>query len=548
MTIVFKKLLRFIPQLQLQLTHTHLNLNPPISKTDVDMFAQRRQVPQKAGPADLRVSATPAGAVRRPLREIPRKPVPQVSSHVRRELPREMQFVDPSWASNDFVPRAMAKAPAQAPNLRDNRSKEPGQFKALLTSVYQRGKKGKSRVDKTAISAPIELLSAPPSVPTHQAPRPTPRRPHAAPAKKPLPPLPSEWKTSNPVFQSSATQEAPDEEARGQSHWSAGVWSVLADDGDQEPHVADWSSDEEGDDYDLDAEYEDDDDMRRASTEVVVNGESVMNWRLPQYDAYMSFPEPSFETEEADLESEKQRRRRGMVFSSSESFQLYDPSCAAGEGYEEEDDNLEVYTSSEENSVVESSSVSLEPEYSPRDEDSSSPSNPQQIEIVITPPTPTRGRSGSLVSSEHLTVSDAYKRIAEKSRREANRAREESELVLHYCKPLMKAFDLIKSDPDFAHLGSWEGAFEVLEMILKERKYNRIDMEQARGSATWFKGMYEKMLDNQIRRNSIQKPCTVTGNAHDVRFMGQPTNSSTEQQVRTERRQTRHGVNRYLTV
>ncbi|KAF7537030.1 hypothetical protein G7054_g4052 [Neopestalotiopsis clavispora] len=482
------------------------------------MFSQRRQaVPQKAGPADLRLAAVSEGTVQHPPRTIPRKPVAQRYDHARSELPRESRSEAPSWVSHDFAPRTMAQAPAQAPELRE-RSKEFGHLKSLWSSVYNRNsKKGKSTLDKASISAPINA-KVPPRVSNFQVPSaPAPRRPgrtdeprsvstnsrsqtKLAPVKKPLPPIPSEWKTSNPVHISPALYEDLGEEGQDYARWSLGNWSLVADDGDQEPRIADWSSDEEGDcGADSDSECENDE-FRRLSTEVVVNGESIEKWQLSS-DRYLSFPEPSFEEVE-ERESTKTQRRRGMIFSSNEMVQLPDESDESDsddEVDEVETDDLEGTASSEEPSVLDASFQSPEQEPSLDDEDSSLAPHLQKVEIKVTPPTPTRGRSGSLVHNEYLTPADAYKRIAEKSRKEAKRSREEADYVLYHCRPLMKALDIIKNDPEFAHLDSWEGAFEVLEMILRERKYGKIARQEARNSAIWFRFLYEKMLQEQIR-------------------------------------------------
>ncbi|ETS83820.1 hypothetical protein PFICI_05696 [Pestalotiopsis fici W106-1] len=519
------------------------------------MFPQRRQAPQKAGPADLRLAAVPGDAVQHSLRTIPRKPVSQRYDHVHADLPHESKFEAPSWVSHDFVPRAMPKAPAQAPELRE-RGKEAGQLRSLFSSVYNRNKKGKSKLDKASISAPINIY-APPRVSNFRAPTGTmPRRPgrtdgftsvptssraQANPVSeaKPLPPVPSEWKTSNPVRLSPAPREDADMEDQAYARWSIGNWSLVADDGDQEPRVADWSSDEEGEEEeyvdDLDSACGDDE-LRRASTEVVVDGDAIENWQLSRGNVYLSFPEPGFEEKE-EGNSTKQQRRRGIIFSSSETVQLPDEAYVDDEVKEEEDDDLEGPASSEEPSVFDASFQSPEQEHSVDNEDSSSAPHLQLVEIKVTPPTPTRGRADSLVHNEYLTPADAYKRIAEKYRKEAKRSREEADLVLYHCKPLMQAFEIIKNDPEFSHLDSWEGAFEVLEMILQERKYNKIAREQARSSAIWFRELYEKMLSEQVRLVSIY------GTSEDFVFTTLSSSASSEGHAErsVEREHTRGG-------
>ncbi|KAK9770567.1 hypothetical protein AB5N19_11388 [Seiridium cardinale] len=499
----------------------------------------------QAGSADLRIATTTARSRPHGFIRIPRKPVAQ-DARQHRLATLSLGKVDGSnLGSPQWTPKPMEQTQAQAPPLvmKSQGTQKESSYKTALSAVYGRGSKKNVKTNKLAISAPIQV-NAPPTIPDFQAPAAPmpPKRParmdvetpgsttgarqtHAGSANKTLPPLPlypsnfesiqhaqphpdkisrgpSEWKMSNPVSLPQTPRAKPMEEGRLVSaqmspypvrpRFGVGNWSWSANYGDDgNGPVADWSEDDDEADP-----YPERDATRKASIEAIVNGGKVNDhWPLSSDTGYISFPEPSLEN--AGMELTKQARRQGRIFSVEEISQFPDASCLAGEEYDDGDDFLDAGFD-EESEIIDSSLDEEESAFQVDDSDVSP--RRHRIDIKITPPTPPLERSPSLVSNKYLTPDHAWKQIAERCHREASRSRDEAEQVLEHCLPLMKAFDLIKSHIEFSHLDSWDGAYQVLEMILEDRKYSARTCQQAQSSARWFHGEWQKDFEQEKQK------------------------------------------------
>ncbi|KAK6067771.1 hypothetical protein SCUP515_09971 [Seiridium cupressi] len=504
----------------------------------------------QTGSADLRIATTTVRSGPHGFIRIPRKPVAQDARQHRSATLSPGKVNGSNSGSSQWTPKSMEQTQAQAPPLVMNSqgAQKESSYKTALSAVYGRGSKKNVKTNKLAISAPVQM-KVPPTIPDFQAPAaPMPKRParmdvetpgsttgarqtHAGSANKTLPLLPlhpsnfesiqhaqphpdkisrgpSEWKMSNPVSLPQTPQAKPLEEGRlisnqmspypARPRFNVGNWSWSADYGDDENGpVADWSED----DKEADA-YPKRDATRKASIEAVVNGGTVSDdWPLSNGTGYVSFPEPSLEN--AGVELTKQSRRQGRIFSAEEISQFPDASCLAGEEYDDGDEFLDAGFD-EESEVID---LSLDEEESAFQVDDSDESpHRHQIDIKITPPTPPLERSPSFVSNKYLTPDYAWKRIAERCHREASRSRDEAEQVLEHCLPLMKAFDLIKSHTEFSHLNSWDGAYQVLEMILEDRKYSATTCQQAQSSARWFHSEWQKDFEQEKEKQKrLQK-------------------------------------------
>ncbi|KAI0131999.1 hypothetical protein BJ170DRAFT_679896 [Xylariales sp. AK1849] len=184
--------------------------------------------------------------------------------------------------------------------------------------------------------------------------------------------------------------------------------------------------------------------------------------------SYTSFPEPPPEPEMTN----KQSRRRGILFGPGD---FPDPTCFAGQDYDDEDDLDDAGFDDEQPEIV-----------------TESESGPAIPTIILTPPSPTR--KSSVVSNKHLSIGSAWKTIAETERRRAELEAQDAEDVLAYCAPLIAAFEVVKAHPEFEHLDSWEGIEDVLEKILEERDTATHERDRAIAAAVWFKKQWKRLL------------------------------------------------------
>ncbi|KAH6660677.1 hypothetical protein BKA67DRAFT_530767 [Truncatella angustata] len=465
---------------------------------------------RQAGTSELRHDGSFQSSVPRcETRRIPRKAVGHDAarqSSMAPALTRNTNDLSPT--STKSVTHSLRQGASRVPEsygkVKDAKQKESSN-KSIFSELYSRRNKKKTRTDKLVISAPIQItpplvtsdLCAPAGPTQKRTGRPADTtsdsnvklgQARVASTNKTFPKISSdasrsmdtrnhkpgqpqisyrpeinEWKSSNPVELPSSIRS----EQMSERH----IYPCLA-----KPHPSvsscSWSAVNGDDQIDLGSMS----DFGRASTEVFVNGESTNSGHTPCDSAgYTPVPDLCFEKARSQVD-ERQVRRQGRIFSPADMDQLPNQSYFTGG------------ESQDENDLLSRKSKATQP-------------HPPQIVIQVTPPSPRpRQRKSSLVSNTYLTPERAYRNLAEKYRREANNTQKELQQVLVLCEPLMKSFELIKRHPEFAHLDSWEGAYDVLEMILAERKYVFSMREQVRAAVGDFRGTYEKEKLDRIQR------------------------------------------------
>jgi hypothetical protein len=469
------------------------------------------QLNRQAGPFDLTKNGSgprPGQHARKEYREqgvYRHSPLPYTGAS---DLAGRMEYSRKPQPGHSFeAPRPMERVAARAPELRGGSKGTPKREPRFIRMFRSEKDKKPSEFDRITISeplavaknAPIVIDYCPPSPSTRPArpTRPEDHRSHAPSGSRkihqgPAMPLPPQILTNVKIY--------PSKLAAGRNDWREAHPVVPASLSKPRLHE---SEEERGlyskrsrRSYNLD---------RMSITAALDDDEAVsVGVAVSPNNPDASFSEPSPEQDEREM-SVKQARRRGMVFKPAD----IDVAVLAGQWFGGDDD-VPGAGSDQELEIAEDFSFSVDIEdfdggesedhENDNDQSVSQQSGLDAPEIRVTAPS----RSVSVVSNQYLSPDHAWKRIAERCRREAKREHDDADEILELCAPLMAAFELIKTVPDFAHLDSWDGAFELMQEILEERKLNARERDAANARAVWFQQQWWALHQEVARLRSEQ--------------------------------------------
>lgn len=390
-----------------------------------------------------------------------------------------------------YSPRSkpMERVTARVPELQDGSKGAPKKESRRLARIF-RGEKGKPNADKISISAPLAVVKNSPLVSGYCPPPPSTRPPRPA-RPEDLQPYasgragmvhPSTAMASPPSVPTDVIID-PSKLAAGRSEWRKAhpvprisLSGPRLQESEEERHLCSRRSRRSCN-------------LDRLSMMAVINDPDAASVGVAVSPSYADtvFPQDDGEV------SAKQARRRGMVFGPAD----FDMAMFAGQQF---GGNIDIPDngSDEEPETTEESPSTGDVEGDDCENDESNDGE-DDSELPSSDPSPDCHGSNvpeiritsplcdiSVVSNQYLSPDHAWKRIAEKYHREAKREHDDAEEILEMCAPLMAAFDLIRTVPEFAHLDSWDGAFEVMQQILEERELTARERDAATARADWF--------------------------------------------------------------